>query len=208
MRIFIIFLVLLSCIAQADYAPEDSSRSGLRVNFDFNSSIPVAKYMDTYSAKAGMALGYMIADRFIIDLGYEGLLNKNIVRDVAVGESNINAVLGSSFYYVGISYKYNINLRWAVALGVKSGYCNYWFELPYKDSQGDEIDLDFGSEQVLAFQPEINLYYRVREWLDASFRIGYPIQSAFEYSRAEYFSINESDSSTPYWGICLHFGFY
>ncbi len=205
---YIIFLMLLSCTLQADYIPTDSSRSGLRVSFDFNSSIPISSYIDTYSAKSGMSIGYMIEDVIILDIGYEGLLNKNIVQEIPVNEGTEKAVFGNSFYYLGAYFKQNFGLRWALAIGVKAGYSNFWYELPFKDKNGDEISLDIGSKQILAFLPELNIYYRVREWLDASFRVAFPINSSFTYSYNDVFSVSDSDISTPYWGVCLHFGFY
>ncbi len=208
MRIIVIFLVLLCSSAAAEYIPSDSSRSGLRVNFDFNSSLPVSKFVNTYSAKAGMSAGYMLSDMFIFDIGYEGLLNKNIVEEVQISDGKENAVLNSSFYYLGIAYKYNFNLRWALSFSVKAGYCKYWFELPYKDQSGNEINLDLGSKQIVCYMPELNIYYRVREWLDVSFRFGYPIHSQYDYSYLDVFSINDKDTSPIHWGICLHFGFY
>ncbi len=208
MKIFIILFILASYTVYSDYEPTDESRSGLMINFDFHTGMPISKSLDTYATNAGMSIGYMLNDAILFNIGYEGLLNKNIVREITPNSTSENAVFYNSFYYAGLAYKLNINKRLGISMGLKAGLSNFWFEPPYADSNGEVINLDLGTSQVMTLVPEINIYYRVREWLDASLNIGYQLQSNFSYTYQDVFDINNTDCSNPYWGLSLHFGFY
>ncbi len=208
MKIFIILFILASYIGYADYEPTDESRSGLMVNFDFHTSMPISKSLDTYATNAGMSMGYILNDALLFNIGYEGLLNKNIVREITPNSTPENAVFYNSFYYAGLAYKFNLSLRWAISFGFNAGRSNFWFEPPYADSNGEVISLDLGTSKVMTLVPELNIYYRVRDWLDASLNAGYKLQSNFNYTYQDVFDISNKDCSNAYWGVSLHFGFY
>jgi hypothetical protein len=208
MKLFVILFLLFPLAILADYVPEQENRSGLTIGFGTTTNSLVGKFVGVSATGAGMSLSYMISDSFIFGIGYEGMLNKDITADIPVGELNESAVLNSNVYYATAMYKYNFDLRWGLALGLQAGLNSLWYETNYKDSNGNPINLDLGKEKVVVLFPQINLYYRVRDWLDASFLIGYKIYSNFEYKYEESFLITQDDSSSPLFGIGLHFGFY